>query len=344
MRHRDFPLFRAPAPAHVSTLDRLFARPVAPCCAVALLLLLPALAPAQQGPAPDAAVRAALARADSAFQAERWDDADVAYQAVLRHDSTAAMAWYRLGRVRFQQERHREALELFDAAERHGFAPLYIRFGKARALTALGEEGAAVAELAAAADNGFGAAGAITEDPDLAPLMDHPDMEAVLATVARNSEPCRHSEEARQLDFWIGTWDVYNPRNGQKMGVNVVEPTLKGCALIENWTGAGGSSGKSLNFFDPQRKTWRQVWVSDLQNVLDYRHGEFRDGAMRFSGMTLDPAGDTTLQKLTFVDVAPDTVRQVFESSSDGGQTWSTDWVGIYVRRTPEAAAGGQGR
>lgn len=74
------------------------------------------------------------------------------------------------------------------------------------------------------------------------------------------------------------------------------------------------------------------MWVSDRGNVLDYRRGEFRDGAMWFEGLTIDPAGDTTLQKLTFHVVSPDTVRQVFESSKDG-ETWSTDWVGIYVKR-----------
>ena len=148
-----------------------------------------------------------------------------------------------------------------------------------------------------------------------------------------NAEPCRHSPEARQLDFWIGTWDVHNPETGRVVGVNAIEPMLNGCALLESWTGAGGSSGTSLNFYDPQRKTWRQVWVSDRHNVLDYRQGELRDGAMRFSGLTIDAAGDTTLQRLTFFDVAPDTVRQLFESSKDGGESWSADWVGIYVRR-----------
>lgn len=155
---------------------------------------------------------------------------------------------------------------------------------------------------------------------------------------AEDSEPCMHSEAARQFDFWVGTWDVYNPE-GRQAGVNVVERQLKGCLLLENWTGAGGSSGKSMNYWDSQRETWRQVWVSDRGNVLDYRHGEYRDGAMRFRGVTIGEEGDTTHQQLRFVEVAPDTVRQVFEASADG-ETWNTTWVGIYVRR-PAAEDGG---
>lgn len=274
-----------------------------------------------------------LEDADSLFQAGDWPAAAAAYEAILSRDSTVAMASYRLARVRGEQGRHGEAIELYDAAERHGFGSVYIRFGKARAYVALGDEAAALAELEAAAEGGFGQAGAITQDPGLEPLTDNPGLAAVLGKVERNSEPCRHMPEARQFDFWVGTWDVYNPQNGRQVGVNVIEPVLKDCALVENWSGAGGSDGKSMNFFDAQRKTWRQVWVSDLGNILDYRHGEYRDGAMRFSGITIDEAGDTTRQKLTFFEVAPDTVRQLFEASTDGGRSWNTTWVGIYVKR-----------
>lgn len=155
----------------------------------------------------------------------------------------------------------------------------------------------------------------------------------VVAQQRPDPDRCRNSAEARQLDFWIGTWDVLHPETGDTMGVNVVEPLLNDCVLMENWTGARGSSGKSMNFHDPQRRTWRQVWVSDVGNVLDYRHGAYREGAMRFEGITIDAEGDTTVQRLAFHDVAPDTVRQVFQASKDGGESWDTTWVGIYVRR-----------
>ena len=153
------------------------------------------------------------------------------------------------------------------------------------------------------------------------------------AQQAPDPDVCRDRPESRQLDFWIGTWDVYHPETGAKLGVNTIEPMLNDCALMENWTSERGTSGKSLNFWDPQRKTWRQIWVDAFGNVLDYREGEYRDRALHFSGITISPQGDTTLQKLIFHSVSPDTVRQVFESSKDRGATWSTDWVGIYVRR-----------
>ena len=172
---------------------------------------------------------------------------------------------------------------------------------------------------------------------------------AVPAAAAAQQPPppdpntCRNRPETRQLDFWIGTWDVYHPDTGAQMGVNVIEPVegLNNCALMENWTSARGFDGKSLNFYDPQRRTWRQVWVDGFGAVLDYREGELKEGAMHFSGITINPQGDTVLQKLIFEPVAADTVRQIFESSRDRGASWSRDWVGIYVRRAGTTGAGG---
>lgn len=155
-------------------------------------------------------------------------------------------------------------------------------------------------------------------------------------------EPCTEREETRQLDFWIGTWDVYNAE-GEQAGVNVIERQLGGCMLLESWTGASGLRGKSMNYWDPQRETWRQVWVSDRGNVLDYRRGEYRAGAMRFRGITIGEAGDTTQEKLSFEAVSADTVLQVFEASTDGGATWDTTWVGVYVRRSGVGPAGSAG-
>ncbi len=282
--------------------------------------------------------QSAMERADAAFQAQDWPAAVSAYRSIVAQDSTQALAWYRLGRIYHDQGDDAASLEALAAASRQGFNPLRIAFARARALTALGRESEAIAALQGAADAGFGMTGAVTQDPGLEPLLDNPDLEPVLAAIEANGEPCMHSDVARQLDFWVGQWDVYNPQ-GQQVGVNEVQRLLKGCLLLENWTGAGGSSGKSMNYFDPLRETWRQVWVSDQGNVLDYRHGEFHDDRMVFIGLRLDQAGDTVQDRLTFVHVSPDTVRQVFEASSDGGGTWNTTWVGIYVRRSEEMSA-----
>jgi hypothetical protein len=71
---------------------------------------------------------------------------------------------------------------------------------------------------------------------------------------------------------------------------------------------------------------------SGQRGPLDYT-GEFKDGAMRFTGWTRDTKGNRVEQKLTFLAIAPDTVRQLFEASSDGGKTWAPTFDGRYVKR-----------
>ena len=48
---------------------------------------------------------------------------------------------------------------------------------------------------------------------------------------------------------------------------------------------------------------------------------------------SLAPNGTRVLQRLTFFPVHRDTVRQLFETSSDSGKTWQPGFDGRYVRK-----------
>jgi hypothetical protein len=154
--------------------------------------------------------------------------------------------------------------------------------------------------------------------------------EAPATPPAAVRHPCPTDPEARRFDFWIGSWDV--TVGGRPAGTNEIELLLEQCLLLESWTDTRGGRGKSFNFWDRGTRVWRQVWVADNGSVLDYT-GAFRDGAMRFEGVTVRPDGQRVLQRLTFFPIAADTVRQLFESSADGGQTWTPGFDGLYVRR-----------
>lgn len=58
--------------------------------------------------------------------------------------------------------------------------------------------------------------------------------------------PCS-TDKYRQFDFCIGDWNV--AAKGQPAGTNSIHPVRNGCALLENWQGAGpgGISRSSLN-------------------------------------------------------------------------------------------------
>ncbi len=83
---------------------------------------------------------------------------------------------------------------------------------------------------------------------------------------AQSAGPTCEGPEYRQFDFWVGDWVVTS--GGQPAGTNHVTREERGCLIHEHWTGAGGGSGQSLNFYDRADGRWHQVWVDAGGNVL----------------------------------------------------------------------------
>lgn len=138
--------------------------------------------------------------------------------------------------------------------------------------------------------------------------------------------PACQSAEYRQFDFWIGTWDVFQP-NGDKAGENRIEPISAGCALLENWSGRGGFTGKSLNIYDSTDKRWHQTWVDSSGSLLMIA------GNLVDKRMVLGSETGSAHQRITWTPNDDGSVRQLWESSSDGGKTWAVLFDGKYVRR-----------
>jgi hypothetical protein len=154
---------------------------------------------------------------------------------------------------------------------------------------------------------------------------------AQTATPTAPPTPCKSRPEYRQFDFWVGEWYVLNPR-GRQAGTNSVQLILGDCVVFENWTGAGGGGGKSFNVYNAAKGKWQQTWVDNSGGVLELT-GEYRDGAMRFSGETKGADGKVTLERLTFTKLGDGRVRQFWEQSADGGKTWAVAFDGTYVRK-----------
>jgi hypothetical protein len=153
---------------------------------------------------------------------------------------------------------------------------------------------------------------------------------ATLAQSGAAPAPSCTAPEYRH-DFWLGRWDVTLP-NGKPAGTNRIEPILGGCALRESWTGVCGHQGTSYNVYDASRQRWHQTWVDDQGNLLEL-DGRFSDGKMTLSGETLDSTGSQALQRITWEPTAPGKVRQLWESSTDGGRSWTVAFDGRYLKR-----------
>lgn len=146
------------------------------------------------------------------------------------------------------------------------------------------------------------------------------------AAAQEQPAPCAASEY-RAFDFWLGTWEVSNPA-GEVVGRNEITSVIGGCALHERWEGTGGGTGQSLNAYDHRTDSWHQTWVGGRGLVLRLEGG-LEDGAMRLEG-EITEGEDTILQRITWTPSPDGSVNQLWETSGDGGNTWSTAFDGTY--------------
>ncbi len=135
------------------------------------------------------------------------------------------------------------------------------------------------------------------------------------------ADPVRH-----QFDFWIGDWQV--TAGGKQVGTNRIDSLADGCALLENWIGAGGNHGHSLNFYDSTRMAWMQAWADSTATTL-VLEGHFENGHMQLS--SLKP-GIKVADRITWTPNKDGTVRQFWDHTDDGGKTWSVSFDGLYRR------------
>ena len=131
--------------------------------------------------------------------------------------------------------------------------------------------------------------------------------------------------EHKQFDFWVGEWDVLV--KGRPAGVNVITSVENGFAIRENWTSAGGGTGTSLNFFDRADGKWHQVWIDAGGNAL-FLAGGLEDGKMVMRSGEVAGA----IQRITWTPL-PGGLRQLWETSRDGGATWTPAFDGQYKKR-----------
>jgi hypothetical protein len=149
------------------------------------------------------------------------------------------------------------------------------------------------------------------------------------ATFSCDADPAYH-----KLDFWVGRWDVFNNSDGSKDGTNVIEKILQGCAIIENWQDVAGGEGKSLFYYQRATQQWKQVWVTDAGPMKEKKLvQEFKNGAIRFQGEIPHLNGGSHLDRTTLTPLPGDRVRQVIETSTDGGKTWSIGFDAEYRRQ-----------
>ena len=279
----------------------------------------------------------ATATADELYQKQDWANAIKAYQTATTAEPNNGRAWYRLGMSHHSLGQYQQAVEAMLKAEAIGHNPT-VMYNLACAYARLGNKDKAFEWLNQAAQRGFGQVQTLENDPDLAGLHADARYKPLVERLRANAEPCTQIPEARQFDFWIGEWDVKG-LNGQTAGYSNIQLILGKCVIFENWTGAGGVSGKSFNIFDTADRKWHQTWVDDQGTFTEYKNGEYKDGKLVYVAEQ-SRNGQKALLRMTFFNLDANRVRQFGETSTDGGKTWQVSYDLMYHRKGAEKAAG----
>jgi hypothetical protein len=160
---------------------------------------------------------------------------------------------------------------------------------------------------------------------------------AATAQAAANTPPPCQEAQQKQLDFWVGEWDLTWP--GTKAGevahgANSVKRILDGCVVEENFSGESAIHlrGRSFSLFDASAGAWKQTWVDNEDGYLDFIGG-VKDGTMSFWREAKRRDGTPAIQRMIWRNVTADSFDWSWESSSDGGKTWQVMWPIHYQRR-----------
>ena len=269
--------------------------------------------------------------ADSLLSAQNYERAFGAFEALTRRDSTSARYWFQLGIAAANLRRYDRGATAFERSTT--LLPNIAATYNAAAMHArLGHRDQAFTWLTLAVRQGFGDEKLLRTDEDLGSIRADERFEKIVYDATHAPTPCATDPERRKFDFWVGDWTV-TTAGGAVVGSSVVQRINGGCSLLENWTAARGSTGKSLNSFNPAISKWQQYWVDQTGGVTEYRDSEWRNGALSFLAHGTQSNGSAVLQRLTFSAVSDSVVRQHGERSMDEGKTWSTTYDFYYHRR-----------
>lgn len=155
--------------------------------------------------------------------------------------------------------------------------------------------------------------------------------------IAQNQKPCEGPEYSL-LDFWVGDWALTWGNNLK--GTNKVHKAMDGCVVQENFNGNPGIPnymGKSFSTYDKTDKTWKQVWIDNTGGWLDFT-GKKVEEEVHFTRM-ISVKGVATIQRMRFYNITFRSFDWAWESSTNNGQTWKTNWAIHYDRVSNSAAS-----
>jgi hypothetical protein len=148
---------------------------------------------------------------------------------------------------------------------------------------------------------------------------------------------CADNPAYRQLDFWVGDWDLeYDAGNGQlaRASNHITKDELGACVITEHFAQASTNYvGNSHSIYDRQTGEWRQTWVDNQGAVVVLTGGPVSGQPYAFELKTAEPRGlDKALKRMIWQDVTPDSLTWRWQTLAPDG-AWKDLWLVRYKRR-----------
>ena len=139
-------------------------------------------------------------------------------------------------------------------------------------------------------------------------------------------------EEYRQLDFWLGSWDLtWTPTDtgDSGRGTNNITLILNDCVVQESFKG-GDTIGHSVSLYHAPPQKWRQTWVDNTGGYFALAGGPDDEG-FRLDMTRINEK--SPYRRMIWRNVEKNSMDWHWQQSPDKGNTWEDSWVIHYVRR-----------
>jgi beta-lactamase regulating signal transducer with metallopeptidase domain len=249
-----------------------------------------------------------------------WQQAIDALRPMVEQDPHSADAVFYLGYAIHAHGDYEQAIRYHQMASEFVGTRTFALYNWSCALALLGRPEEAVAKLREALDAGFIPSGDLADDPDFVSLSNNAEFQEIR----------QQQERFRQLDFWVGQWELKDS-DGRLLSTHSVQFAEKGHLLMENWLRAGGGSGTSLTYMHSPSGTWRQTRIDD-QGCVTELSGKLEGDQLLFNGTMCRKTGAVLACRMSLVPAANGAVEQIIERSDDGGQSWKIQLQGRLVR------------
>jgi hypothetical protein len=141
------------------------------------------------------------------------------------------------------------------------------------------------------------------------------------------------------FDFYVGTWDVHNRRLTKVLagatdwyefpGVSVARPIFGGVGNFDEIDfPTKGWSGLTIRLHHPESDEWSLYWVSSRGHTIDPPVIGRWNAEREFVGYCDDVIEGTAVRvRFVWSGISDTTARWEQAFSTDGGDTWETNWV-----------------